>query len=252
MLKSLAQILKKYFRHLENKPILLKSSNTENVFTPIELNFPSMDYHLFVEGGGYYDFSNVAWSNSKSQQLILLSASYKKAADKLISTAISERDTTSLDLYFFPACFLYRHYIELSLKSLYFDFVWDKLEDSAKKIFGCHSIRTLWFKVEELYRAPDSGSSTQQTNALESYLMEFEKMDPNGQIFRYSFDKQWKLHFPNPKKYDLKNLFIRMNEIENFLDASISFFMDRRQNSKACSTKSTYQCVPQEKIPGKD
>jgi hypothetical protein len=65
------------------------------------------DWHKNAVVGGFY-----------SEPYILMEG-YYEAANMLISSALDECNSTrDLTLLFYPICFLYRHYIELSLKYL--------------------------------------------------------------------------------------------------------------------------------------
>ena len=65
------------------------------------------DWHKNAIVGGFYS------------ELYVLMEGYYEAANMLISSALDEGNSTrDLTFLFHPICFLYRHYIELSLKYL--------------------------------------------------------------------------------------------------------------------------------------
>jgi len=60
-------------------------------------------------------------------------------------------------------------------------------------------------------------SNEQFPKDIEKYIMQMYHTDKNGQKYRYHKNKSGKLHFPNEEKYDIKNISIIMEEVNNML-----------------------------------
>jgi hypothetical protein len=48
-------------------------------------------------------------------------------------------------------------------------------------------------------------------------IIQFHNMDSDGQTFRYPFKKDGKLTLPDKRRYDIENILIQMEEVENYL-----------------------------------
>ncbi|WP_444998444.1 hypothetical protein [Aliikangiella sp. IMCC44359] len=143
---------------------------------------------------------------------------YTSVATDLLVESVSTRKG-SADSLIFPIVFLYRHYIELRLKSLLHDGY--RLLDRAHKPKAVHQLSKLWPRVrnilEELW--PDDDSTA--LHSMDLLIKQFEEVDPRSTSFRYPKDfkgnNSVKLEQP---KVNLRNLAEVMNSISIILEGS--------------------------------
>jgi hypothetical protein len=128
------------------------------------------------------------------------------------------------DLYFFPICYLYRHCIELHLKSIIdygirLDII--KSDDKTQKLLESHNLYRLWNKAEYVLKEFYSTSPTEDLYNARNILLQFHELDKTGQAFRYSHDKKGKSVIDNaPTRVNLKNLKDVFDGLDNFLSAT--------------------------------
>jgi len=166
-------------------------------------------YHNAVAGGNY----------SAHYAYIL---GYYYAAESLVQVSI---DSGRLDTLFFPICFNYRHFIELSLKHLIIgseEFAsilvelgyGDKsIESVANKAKNEHSLEKL---LNWLIQRFDKISDEKFDNEFRGLIVEFHNIDPNGQVFRYPFLKDGSISLPDQNNYDIENIRSQMEKINNY------------------------------------
>ena len=109
-----------------------------------------------------------------------LTNSYKEAADRLVSVT---SDSFSYAMHGAPIMFMYRHYIELRLKSLLLDA--GELLDEPQDIPAQHYIRTLWQRVRSLLLKISPGSDGDWFTRADQVINEFDRLDPTSFAFRY-------------------------------------------------------------------
>ncbi len=146
-------------------------------------------------------------------------AGFRRAADMIVTTA--ESDDRNADDLFFPVACLYRHHLELMLKELVRLGTRLGAISGCESILGRHNLRELWNKVKQLIEETGLHSSNGELKAVEHTLLEFERLDPTGQAFRYALDKNGRPHLQNaPAVVDLNNLKSAVDAASLFLDAA--------------------------------
>lgn len=146
---------------------------------------------LFIEAEDWWMNACLGWHYDPTELYIV---GYKEAGDSLVSS-VANRDGAA-DSLIFPIVFLYRHYIELRLKSLLHD--GNRLLDREYQQKSGHQLSKLWPKVRNILLEvwPDGCKADLAT--LENLINQFEQVDPSSTTFRY------------PKNIDGKNS-IKMN-----------------------------------------
>ena len=183
-------------------------------------NFPKKGNKLFISGGYQSEFSHIAWGDMEMQFYGYI-VGYKEAADAIISEALEKGDVRTLDTYVFPACFLYRQYIELALKYLYLSNSGETKEAKIKTLKSCqHNLKHIWSKVKPLILADFPDDDAEAIEAVEDYIHQFAAVDGNSFAFRYPITKELDLVNDKEKFINLVNLAERMDELESFLSAA--------------------------------
>ncbi len=178
---------------------------------------------LFVNGTNYFEFAHIGWGNLNVQISGYLMG-YKDSADVLVDYALSSKDIRTLDTFIYPIVFLYRQFIELSLKSIILESLnYTQLEKQKIIENYKHDLIKLWEKVKKLfsdYRIGDTTEDIEFVNRIQSYIYEFSKNDRYSFDYRYPFDlKVEKIRNEN-ERISLPNLKDKMNELSGFFEGS--------------------------------
>jgi hypothetical protein len=125
---------------------------------------------------------------------IRLTVEYQEAVNLLVDHMVK---TKKRNFLVFPTIFLFRHYIELSLKEIIIN-NWEYL-DISKPFPSGHSIDYLWKICRECLDKVDadidpgiisSEERKKQLDDLEADLKKFSEIDPDSEHFRYPVDKK--------------------------------------------------------------
>lgn len=173
---------------------------------------------------------NYAYHGYKSGAFSSYSMAYMEAADRLVQTP-HERSFDTLTL---PIVFLYRHYVELTLKELI---------DLGNKKYGKpstpyldgilkgHRIDLLWQELKPLLQQAHSAEESEEIEAVEACVMEFSNVDEGSFSFRYPVDKKNNLTLKNnPRLRDLEYIDVhhlaeKMGSIDAFFNLSYMLFI---------------------------
>ena len=165
---------------------------------------------------------------------------YYEAAKRLADSALNEGFQDAL---FYPMCFNYRHYLELSLKNLiincenYYIILgkWGEAKGILKKtvkdrLTKTHSLARLlsWFKERF-----DLVSDEIFDKKIYKIIIDFHKFDPIGQCFRYTFKTDENLSFPIEKIYDIENIRDKMEEVSNYIDGVDTWLTENEMNARS-------------------
>ncbi len=127
-------------------------------------------------------------------------------------------------------CFLYRHFVELSIKYLNVKFVCTSEADYKALLEKNHNLYELWSitkpKLSELKKRV--GSSV-NLGVLEHYVLEFDRFDKDSMTMRYPVKKDLS-PMNEATRLDIYNLHDRMSELYNALEA-IAYDLDNQLRS---------------------
>lgn len=154
---------------------------------------------------------------------------YDMAAEQLMDYAVKTRVSPDKHALFFPICFCYRHYIELSLKESIilteeyypvlkeFGSTRGKLQSVKADLTASkgHHLLTLVGWLDERLKRVSRWGFDKDTRKV---ISRFDEMDPSGMAFRYPTDKDWKLFLENGKLYDLATIQSSMKKVHAYLD----------------------------------
>ncbi len=138
---------------------------------------------------------------------------YKEAADELTDKAVK---CGLEDLYVFPILFLYRQYLELLLKNMYFKYSEDTIQE--KKDFvkrNGHKISPYWRKCKHLLCRNETSSDN--IDKIDSLVNKFEQIDEHSFTFRYYLDKEFDMTLPKRLFVNLKKLKEAVDEVDDLL-----------------------------------
>lgn len=156
---------------------------------------------------------------------------YYKAAGILGTSALEQEEDLKNDL-FFPICFNYRHYVELSLKNLLEqarrlcrcscenadEVCGDLTRETESRLHG-HSLQSL---LDLFIRWFDLLTDREFDDTVRRTIAQLHAIDPDGQNFRYVSRVNGKLALPPTQNelfriYDLENVRRRMERVYQYL-----------------------------------
>lgn len=144
---------------------------------------------------------------------------FKQAADMIVEAAQS--DAQNPDLLFCPVAYLYRHYLELTLKELVEMGLSNGDISVSDNRLHEHDLRKLWIKARELIDLVWPSVVRADTDAVERVILEFHQIDKNGDGFRYATDKSGGRNLKSaPYCVCMANMKETMEKISRYLDAT--------------------------------
>jgi hypothetical protein len=153
------------------------------------------------------DWWNNACVNFLPDHLSGCAEGYKEAADILVTQTIEQNLT--VDRLIYPILFLYRHYLEIRLKSIIKRL--KNIDSNQVKQDFQHNLKKLWKEIEDQLRLlfPDQIDSLKEiTNCIEK----FSEVDPASMTFRYA-------ELPSHLKLiNIKNIYEQMQSTGNMLE----------------------------------
>lgn len=160
---------------------------------PNEIN-EDWTHGIVLDGGGLGgDFG----------EYLELARSYRRSAEALLDSALQTRDAHGFG---FPVLYAFRHVLELYLKIL------GQVEERT------HSLAVCVRAVEKLHSAKLKGGKLPEP--IRGWILEFDKIDPEGTTFRYVDDDAKTLRSAECW-LDFRHLKFVMGEVFKPLDAAI-------------------------------
>lgn len=127
-----------------------------------------------------------------------MAESYKAAGDRLVAA----KDSFVYAMHSAPTLFMYRHYIELHLKSLLLDA--GQLLDDPQTVPPKHYLQSLWQRVRKLLLKISPESDGAWFERADQIITDFDALDPSSFAFRYPVDNSGAPSLPAPLYVDLK------------------------------------------------
>ena len=193
------------------------------------------------------------WTDLKSRepiqdQWVMMAMSYKRAADLLVEGQAKSLLIGAEQQYIAcPVMFLYRHFLEISLKGLLVD-----LQTLGKQVnplicvdqqvldreLPGHSLKQAWLTVRQLLveLSPDQNQSDDRSeepnatfNAIEERIKEFDEIDEGSFSYRYPIDRKKNPALgPLPSEQELRKVRDVVGMIEVYFGGFRSWIHDYR------------------------
>ena len=188
-----------------------------------DLGWPKIGDRLFLEGHGA---EGAFLANRPGERLYHLTIGYKQAADLLVEQ--TEIEAWSRQKLVYPIVFCYRHFLELTLKAMLKEY---GSMGNVPENWSHHSLKDLWQAFRELLRNLDSDHPEETgIDAVEHCIIEFEKIDPFSDAFRYP-DRKGQPFDIDHESIDLPHLRDTVQVIENYFMASDAFLSELKDAS---------------------
>jgi hypothetical protein len=114
---------------------------------------------------------------------------YRESAERLIELACDAPGL--LNVHAIPAVYLFRHYVELSLKDMLVDA--GRLNDGPGSFPESHRLRSLWAQLRKLMASAGLEATAEDTavmRVVEAMIHELDTTDPGSMAFRYPHGRQ--------------------------------------------------------------
>ena len=180
------------------------------------------------------DFCYIGWEGTGSFAFWKYAEAYFKSAEVLFDKfKTSTGNNFVLDSMGITMCFLYRHFVELTIKYLFVRYVC-KTEQEYKTFLNIgHNLHDLWQSVKpKLKELKKRVGSSVNLGILEQYIMEFDRFDKDSMAMRYPIKKDL-TKMTGEMRLDIFNLHSNMQDlywsfvgidgdIENQLEANVA------------------------------
>ena len=196
----------------------MKEKNKKEKKHKMDISFeppplPSAEDKLFQSGDDWWHNACLNYMHDGWPAYVI---GYKKAADILVTYIKKER--RSQDTLVFPILFLYRQYLELSIKNLIQK--GRQLQDISEPTPGGHRIHDLWKVCEKLLNEIAPGDSTAEIKQINRLILEFCAVDPRGTAFRYPEDNNGNPSLPDITHINIRNVYDVIEKISVILEGA--------------------------------
>lgn len=176
------------------------------------------EYSWPEEGDRLFRRSEIddAWIHPTHINFVMFAASYKKAANFLVESAIGDRFRA--DELVYPIIFLYRHHVELQMKDIIN--TWRSLQGKAGPNFMHHRLKDLWCECREIIQEVFPGDNHTDTDVVEHIIKELAEADPGSFSFRYPVNKDGEMILESENYIDLINLREVIEKVSHYLDGT--------------------------------
>jgi hypothetical protein len=145
---------------------------------------------------------------------------YKEAAERLSAQMRDGRN----EILATPMMFLYRHYIELHLKSLLLDA--GELLDDPQSIEPRHHLYSLWKRVSELLLRVSPNSEGPVWDRADAIIKDFDQHDPRSFAFRYPVNNEGQASFTDELWIDPQNVTDMIAELDLILEGATAMISE--------------------------
>jgi len=145
-----------------------------------------------------------------------------------------------LDTVVFPAFFLYRQFIELSLKDfiIFFSTGAKKEKSTILKNLN-HNLDDMWDEYKRLMPQPFNDKQKNTNDVVEKYILEFSSFDHSSFNFRYPITKKLELIFGEEKRINLRHVQKIMQELQNYFHGVADYSYETKTKNSMQLTKVT-------------
>ena len=153
----------------------------------------------------------------------IYAAGFKHATEILIE---SVKSTYEINTVVFPILFLYRHYIELSLKEVigYGNY----LDEQSKALRDGHDLKSLWTEARACIGKHVCDVHKAELDYVEKLILDIHMIDPTSQGSRYPVVKKRRANGPAPS-FSWNSPSISLDELGNKIRA-VGEFLDKVTN----------------------
>lgn len=201
--------------------------NLEIVMPRIELEIPAIR-----PGGDLFKTDKDWWMNAVlpayHPSWYVYAEGYKRAADCLVQQLMRSRH--EIDFLVYPIIFLYRQYLELSLKVMIRDS--EEALDHEEASPRTHDLRPLWARCRKRLERTLDCMSRDDLEVIENCINQFSVIDKCSETFRYPERKDGSLVQHSVTHINLRNLMDEMSNAANVIESAgnmLSVLVDQKR-----------------------
>jgi hypothetical protein len=146
----------------------------------------------------------------------LYTSGYLEAAKSLVNATSNKRG--SLDTLVYPTVFLYRHYLELRLKSIIAE--GEELLGGQGKRPSHHNLDLLWKTTRKIIEEVFSKEPKEPVEAVEECIGQFCNQDLQSFAFRYPVDKSGNRNLKEVNLLNVRQFREVMHRVSSFLESA--------------------------------
>ena len=155
-----------------------------------EVGMPRIDITR-VEPGGNLFGGDASWHDAilsvYHPSWGVYAEGYRLAADRVLELALEK--SSQRDFLIYPVCFLYRQFLELSLKEV-IRYAEELAQGEAGRTPDHHRLDGLWSRFKNAMGQVTDGSLDDEIAVIENAVLQFAQLDPSSQAFRYPADRE--------------------------------------------------------------
>ena len=179
--------------------------------------------------------AHYGWEYHRAIAFASYLSGYKLAADFLVEKAIEEakkHHIEVIDTLIYPIIFIYRQFMELSIKDIYINYTPLHREESKSIIKESHSLIEAWeyIKPFAIEVSDEDEDQLKDVDLIEDYIKQFEEVSKISTEYRYPINKENNVILKGDTYLDLNNLKEKMQKFANFFDG-LAGAMDHYFNS---------------------
>ena len=181
-----------------------------------EWEFPSKSEEVFKSDIDWQNNARIGWSHRAEQ---MYAQGYKRAAEKLLEQFT---DTNSeLDFLIYPIVFLYRHYVEITLKMIIqYD---ENSHGRYKRAMKSHDLMKLWEIAEPIIQEVYPEVDDEVLSSAWGVIKQIQDVDP-GDSFRYATDIKGNRTLEDLQHINIRNYADVMWKLSCLLDTVIEAY----------------------------
>ncbi|MFT6168655.1 MAG: hypothetical protein ACJAR9_000767 [Celeribacter sp.] len=152
-------------------------------------------------------------------------AGFRKGAFQLAERMCTEPNDQ--DLLVYPIAYLYRHHIEMVLKSIFhlsLEVLDEEISGRQKKKLVLHDLTRLWGMIKPKLSAictlaNEAPLPKEDLEGIEAYMHQLNAQDPNGESFRYARQNDSKRTLNEDlMRINIRSFAINMEKLANYLE----------------------------------
>jgi hypothetical protein len=180
-----------------------------------EYAWPNKAHDLRALGDDSYTHAMLAWQRDKGLLSRLLG--YRRSAEMLAERVVADADNKDLDTVIFPFAALWRHYVELQLKSLVLNyrFLLNKPYEQRRS----HKVLQLWQELRVLIAEDGHSVTGEDVRSVDRVMTQLHDLDPGSEDFRYAHRKDGSATMQDVQALDYVRFHEAMTAVANFLEA---------------------------------
>lgn len=178
---------------------------------------------IFIDGKNPSTYAHYGWQFRDATAFEGYIEGYRLAAETLVEKALNAgavHDIATIDTLVFPIVFLYRQFMELTIKSLFLNYSEKSHEEKTDFLrMVNHNLIKAWDYVKPIATEYASGKEdVESLKIAEQYIRQFHDFSKTSFEYRYPIYKNNKPVHKDQQYLDLKNLRDKMISYAHFYD----------------------------------